>query len=241
MLDFTAGDEPQIFAWNVDGPDFRWHQYLYDACDQSFLKTYNAHFDGAHPTLSEYSAAAEAISQSLEALQEIDPDAFDEVTNYISHIILFHSPTMNAATSMTCLGIIRLSQLREGQIWSRYLENIVHETGHHHLNFLLQEDLILLNEGDASFKSPLRRESRPLSGILHALFVLGRTIRLTRKFERSRFYRRGDRIGSSYNNAKNPGSFDEKFEDCWNILTTRADFTPLGQQLVQSIRETAYE
>ena len=95
----------------------------------------------------------------------------------VSDIILVQSYSINASSSITSLGCVRMSHIKPEQNWTRYYENIVHEAGHQFLNFLWMSENLIINEGEDYFSSPLRKEPRPLSGIFHGAFVLARTIR----------------------------------------------------------------
>ena len=230
----------RVFGWYLGGPSIPWAQYLFDACDQSFRETYNVFFDGENPSIEEYGLSKQALSTALECLSELDPTCYSELEAYLTDIAVFRSPSMNAASSMVCLGLVRVSQLREGQNWVRYLENLVHEAGHQHLNRIFLQDDLILNESHETFRSPLRKEPRPLSGILHALFVLGRTLRLQRLYDASRFADVMGPMASAYNNASNPASFEEKFEDCWSVLDRHAKLTPTGANLLHDVRDMAF-
>lgn len=234
--------KPRIVGWYLDGYSIPLHELYFDACDESFLRTYGVHFDGESNSPQEYGAARAALEQSLRRMETIAPDVHAEFDTLVSDILTLHSPTMNAATSLCALGIIRVSQLRPGQSWTRYLENLVHEAAHHHLNYLWFVDPIILNEDSGTYASPLRREKRPLSGIYHAMFVLARTMYTIRALQRhSDFDPTTETIASAYNNAGNAAGFEKKFEDCWGVLQNHARLTELGAGLMKSSRELAFD
>ncbi|WGW03642.1 aKG-HExxH-type peptide beta-hydroxylase [Tropicibacter oceani] len=53
---------------------------------------------------------------------------------------------------------------------------LVHESSHLKLFHAYLEDEIVLNDPEARFTSPLRREGRPMNGIYHATYVLARML-----------------------------------------------------------------
>lgn len=156
----------------------------------------------------------------------------------ISDILLINSNHMNAGSSIYSLGIIRVSQLRDGQNWTRYFETLAHETGHQFLNAIWTLDPLIENEGDNLFTSPLRKEPRPLSGIFHAALVLARTIRSIHSLQSHISYDpHNDQINSSYNNKQNPSGFHDKFIDCCTVLDKHAIFSSQGQHIYDEIKE----
>jgi hypothetical protein len=235
-------EKARIIGWYIDGYPIPLHELYYDACDESFRTTYGVHFDGENNSPEEYTQARAALQQALRKMESVVPDAYAEFNTLITDVMALHSPTMNAATSICALGIIRVSQLRPGQNWTRYLENLVHEAAHHHLNYVWFADPIILNEDSGTYSSPLRREKRPLSGIYHAMFVLARTMHMIRALEKHPgFNPETDMVASAYNNAGNSNSFEQKFEDCWTVLKEHARLTSLGTNLMKSSRELAFE
>jgi hypothetical protein len=235
-------ENARVIGWYLDGYSIPLHELYFDACDDSFLNTYGIHFDGENNSPEEYAQARAALRQALEKMEATAPEIYGEFNTLISDVMALHSPTMNAATSICALGIIRVSQLRTGQTWTRYLENLVHEAAHHHLNYVLFSDPVILNEDSGRYSSPLRREKRPLSGIYHAMFVLARTMYMIRVLQKHPdFDPETDSIASAYNNAGNSSSFEQKFQDCWTVLKDHAKLTTVGMKLMESSREMAFE
>jgi hypothetical protein len=234
-------DQVRVVGWYLNGYPTALHELYYDACDESFRNTYGVHFDGENNIPGDYDFIQSSIRQAIDKMAKVDPEIHAEFRELVSDVMTFHSPTMNAATSLCALGIIRVSQLREGQNWTRYFENLVHEAAHHHLNYLWFADPIVLNEDAGTYSSPLRREKRPLSGIYHAMFVLARTMRAVRALEaHPDFDPATETIASAYNNAGNSASFAKKFEDCWSVLKEHARLTELGAALMANTREMAF-
>jgi hypothetical protein len=234
-------DQVRIVGWYLNTYPTALHELYYDACDESFRKTYGVHFDGESNRPEHYDLLQSSIRRAIDKMAMIDPEIHGEFGELVSDVMTFHSPTMNAATSLCALGIVRVSQLREGQNWTRYLENLVHEAAHHHLNYLWFVDPIVLNEDAGTYSSPLRREKRPLSGIFHAMFVLARTMRVIRALQaHPDFDPATETVASAYNNAGNSASFEKKFEDCWTVLAEHARLTELGTALMANTREMAF-
>jgi hypothetical protein len=215
-------------------------QAYFDVSNRSFQITYGTDLDIAQPSREELDAARSATQTALDWLATCDPELHGELQVYLTDILLMHSDTINAASSVKSYGIVRMSHLKEGQSWTRYYENLVHEAAHQHLNYLWHQDEIILNEDSGTYSSPLRREPRPLSGIFHAAFVLARTMRGLRSLQNSPEYDpKRFPIVTGYNNKKNPAGFKEKFDDCIITLDKHAEFTVLGQQLYAELKNFA--
>lgn len=216
------------------------YTFYVDAVSRSYFRTYGTELEIQPSNGDELMNAVRAAIAAIERMEVVDPDSYREMLIYVSDVFVVHSMTMNAATSICALGIIRISHLKLGQTWSRYFENLVHETGHQHLNHVFLVDKLVDNEDSGLYSSPLRREPRPLSGILHALFVLARTIRAQRCLMSHPTYDHArDQINSAYNNSGNAASFEAKLADCWMILAQHAKLTEVGSRLVTNVMDMA--
>jgi len=74
-----------------------------------------------------------------------------------------------------------------------------------------------------------------MSGIFHAMFVLARTIRLMRRFRAVPCDRREiESMSTGYNQAKNPATLEEKFEDALQTIERNATLTDFGAEILAS-------
>jgi hypothetical protein len=233
---------PRLVGFKCGDYEQEYDQAYFDVSNKSFRITYGMDLDIAQPSEDELHAARSATRTALNWLAICDPELLDEMQIYMTDILLMQSNTINAASSVRSYGIVRMSHLKEGQSWTRYYENLVHEAAHQHLNYLWHQDEIILNEDSGTYSSPLRREPRPLSGIFHAAFVLARTMRGLRSLQNSAEYDPEKfPVVTGYNNKKNPAGFKEKFNDCIVTLDKHAEFTVLGQQLYDELKTFAIQ
>jgi hypothetical protein len=231
----------RLISWSDNHYSIPMYKLYYDASNDGFINTYGVPFDGSALTETMYKQSSKQVIKALEKIKTITPIIYQELDVLVSDIMLIHSPTMNAASSISALGIFRMSQIKENQNWTRYFENIIHEAAHQYLNYLWFLDPIILNEGDRLFSSPLRKEKRPLSGIFHALFVLARTMYGIKTLKNNKSYNpQSDRVETAYNNAGNDASFEEKFNDCWLLIKENAELTEIGENLLLSSRKLAF-
>lgn len=128
--------------------------------------------------------------QSLEA--QLSTQAFfQEINDYVSHIILYDGTGITGSSSTRTMGAIyiRIPKRREQEqneeelspislSWLPpfvyYLEQLIHETAHLHLDQLMEFDPLILNPAHEKYVSPIRKDPRPMRGIFHATYVLAR-------------------------------------------------------------------
>lgn len=205
-----------------------------------YESTYSRPFDAMPPTESEALSMKSILIATLEKIEEVDPETKREVEALISDFVTIRSNQTNAGTCFNSFGIVYLTVLKEEQEWTTYLESIVHEEAHHHLFALCTIDPLIESDGNMLYRSPIRSEPRPISGVLHAMFVLARTIRCLDIFRSNEKYRRDvNRLPTSYNQANNPAPFEEQFIDAYVTVRDNAKLTRLGQELLESSRVMA--
>lgn len=122
--------------------------------------------------------AKDAVSASLCKIARYDSNMFDEINEHVNIIKLFQGKITMGLTDVRMLGamFIRLPRLNVDPVLY-FLEHIVHEASHMHLNCLMSVDPCILNSSDERFVSPLRSDLRPMLGVFHATFVSARVAR----------------------------------------------------------------
>lgn len=194
-------------------------------------RAYGSSFDGL-PS-SHLGRSLTALRRVQATLATFDAPSAEEYSAITSEVWVIDSEQVNAGTSFRAFGCILVRTLHPEREWTTYLENIVHEAAHLYLYLLSLDDPLLLDDGDATYRSPLRTEPRPLSGIFHAMFVLARTIRAIRNLREIDELRADiDAMSTSYNYAKNPASFEEKFLETQATILQHGSLTLRGQELL---------
>ena len=117
--------------------------------------------------------ARQRIYAALGWLSDAWPEAAEEVLRLVSMVVIVDVPATTSAFSAS-----RISTF--GAIYSSLppttlaaYETLVHETAHHDL-YLRQFYCRMLKNPNQETYNPIRRERRPLSGVLHAAHVLTR-------------------------------------------------------------------
>jgi hypothetical protein len=199
---------------------------------------YQLLFDAKPPEGSDVDILRD-VNEVLNRLRVLDPATASELEVLVSDVIVMSSAYLNGGTSFKAFGYLMLRERRARHEWTTYLETLVHEAAHLYLYSLWTLDPIILDDGGRLYRSPLRREPRPLSGIFHAMFVLGRIMRTMRIFEQSEYADDVAHLESSYNNAGNTASLERKFEDAYQVVQEHAELSPLGAALLASCRAMA--
>jgi len=210
---------------------------VFETISSEYNNTYEYSFDGKKPESQNFQQTKSVLDEVLRRIRYLDQPTLEEFRFYVANLSLFRSGFINAGTTFQAFGRLYLACLRTDQDWTTYLEHVVHETAHHHLFAVWSQHSMIENEADGFYKSPLRIEPRPLSGIFHAMFVLGRTIRAINIFKQSEYAKEVSTMRTQYNNAKNPASFERKFVDAATVIETHAILTPIGQAIFASTRE----
>jgi len=165
-----------------------------------------------------------ACKAALGLLEEVDPELWGEFHEYVTRVKLFEGRGYLGFSSPAAFGAIFI-RIPDREPVAHFLEHLVHELSHLSLNVLMAHDPLLRNP-TAEGPAPLRADQRPLYQILHASFVLGRNLRVTR-----RVLERHPELG--YEDALR--EFEEKFLEGFLTLQEQAEFTEPGRRLFQSL------
>ena len=120
----------------------------------------------------------DVVTAALCIIARHDSDMYDEIHEQVKIIKLFDGKVTMGLTDVRILGamLIRLPRQNLNPVLY-FLEHIVHEASHIHLNCLMAMDPIILNSSEDRFASPLRKDLRPMVGVLHATYVSARIVR----------------------------------------------------------------
>jgi len=87
------------------------------------------------------------IHEGFKIIQELESDLYDELTTYVTRMKLFRGQVIVGVTAPNVFGAIYLNIPRGHEIHIGYfLEHLIHEVSHLHLNTLLIHDAIVLND-----------------------------------------------------------------------------------------------
>ena len=166
-----------------------------------------------------------AVSESLARIEQVDADMHAEIVSHVSLVKLFTGTGIEGLSTPRAFGAIWLKapEAERAQPW--FLEHLVHECSHLHLNAMLIADPLLTNPQEIN-RSPLRPDPRPMFQILHGTFVLARNCRvharLAEKFPSLRLEAALEK-------------FREQFCNGLAVLNQYMQPTPLGATLLASL------
>lgn len=175
----------------------------------------------------------EPINSAIELIQAVDPVIYKEYEELVSRIKLFDGRVLRGESGNSSFGAIffRIPPKDDDAV-SYWIEHIVHEISHLKLEILSGYDEFFMNDPNERFKAPIRRDPRPMLGILHATFVLSRMVRVFNTLVLS------DKTNIHYQNRLK--LVTNQFESGLTTLRENGKLTVLGKQLFDSFTECAY-
>lgn len=170
-----------------------------------------------------------AATQALELIGQVDPAMHGEIDAHLCVIKLFEGPGVEGFSSPKAFGAIWLQVPPPGSELHWFLEHLVHEVSHLHLNALLAFDPLLRNPNELH-QAPIRPDPRPLFQVLHGTYVLARNCRvhalLVERWPELR-------LEESLQN------FQEQLRRGVEVLSYSMQPTPRGRLLLASLQEQA--
>ena len=130
-------------------------------------------------TAAEKGRAGELIDEAFRLLGEAAPELAGELRALLREIVLVDGASsegvdFGGAATFYLWGAVFVNSPR---LTGRHavVQALVHETAHLHLFGLTKgEPVVMQDDGEALYPSPLREDPRPLEGVAHAAFVLAR-------------------------------------------------------------------
>lgn len=170
-----------------------------------------------------------AATQALELIGLVDPAMHGEIDAHLSLIKLFVGPGVEGFSSPKAFGAIWLQVPQPGNELAWFLEHLVHEVSHLHLNALLAFDPLLRNPNELH-QAPIRPDPRPLFQVLHGTYVLARNCRvhalLAERWPELRL-------------EKALQNFQEQLDRGVGVLSHSMQPTPRGRLLLDSLQQQA--
>ncbi|MBL7664159.1 MAG: hypothetical protein JNM93_03415 [Bacteriovoracaceae bacterium] len=109
------------------------------------------------------------LNTALKKLSEYVPASFERLKLFTSHIIPINDRGIVSYSSQELPGysVINLYHRDDMDL----LDDLLHENGHHHLNYYLNTQELIIEEEEQAYYSPWRKSMRPVRGIYHAFFT----------------------------------------------------------------------
>lgn len=170
-----------------------------------------------------------SLQKGLDVIKEAFPDFYTELQELISEVLIIKAEGLVQGSGSDFFGMIYKSSLSPWDKITDVLEFFIHEQSHLYVYLLNKDDPLVLNSKEIH-ESPFRKEKRPLMGIYHAVFILARVLYV---FERALALNKIPQHEKEYCQQL---SIDYKnyFLQCFGIVETHAQMTPLGEGLILS-------
>jgi len=166
-----------------------------------------------------------ALKQALYLIQEVDPEMHGEIQTHVGIVKLFDGRGIEGLSTPKAFGAIWLKAPGPENALVWFLEHLVHECSHLHLNAMMAFDPLLNNPNEIN-RSPIRPDPRPMFQVLHATFVLSRNKRVHERLH-ARF--------PELNLGNALQEFEAQFESGLAVLKEFMKPTRGGQKLLDSL------
>lgn len=218
----------------------RQNDLIVRALDQSSVTTYGKTMGIIRPNLERSEAMRIATQKAFEMLRRLDFPLYCDTRASVTDLVYFQSEQTTSGSSFNFLGLISMNSIQENQNWTTVLEMIIHESAHQIVYNAMVVETLIRNEGEGRFKSSLRSDLRPLSGIFHALIVVSRMIYVMSSLSDSGILENeGVKIVPARNNANNDDPYHEKYYALLEVIEKNAELSPLGWRMVESSKQLA--
>lgn len=181
---------------------------------------------------SRFAACRKNVNAALALIGQLDPELLAEVQEHVQYICVFDGEGVLGVSTPKAFGSIYIRRTSGELPLPYYVEHVVHEAAHTHLNALLCLAPLVLNPNGELYSSPLRSDLRPMHGILHATFVLWRVLHVfDRWVEEARDAPICDRVGE----------LRVKFNEGVEVIKRYGRLTAAGKEFFASLRESEWK
>lgn len=223
--------------------------------DHPLIKGTDIEIDGGHPWIARHLASMNSqepqpgyqasdlrprdvneedvagIGEAFSLIESCWPELAAEIASYVRVFVPFGSDFHSSFTEGCLMGAIFKSEAATPYTSPEYTaEHILHEASHLRMMLLLEIDPLVTCRDEAVFNSPVRKDPRPLSGMLQAIFVFTRIT----SFNRRAFAMNGNPIhrAAQIENARLTAEGMDEIE-----AEPSVSFTPIGARLWQQMRD----
>lgn len=120
-------------------------------------------------SLKEMKAFASEIEKALKIIKQFSPTSWERFKAFTEEIIPINQPELVSFSHQELPGVSMINLYHRDFV--DLMDDLLHENGHHHLNYHLNLGHLIEEPQDLDYYSPWRRTLRPLRGIYHAYFT----------------------------------------------------------------------
>jgi len=127
-------------------------------------------------SLKEMKSFSQRIEVALKVIRKFTPDSWDRFCAFTEVIIPINQPELVSYSHQDLPGYSMINLYHRDFV--DLMDDLLHENGHHHLNYYLNLGKLIDEPVDNIYYSPWRRTLRPLRGVYHAYFTFFWAFRL---------------------------------------------------------------
>ena len=120
-------------------------------------------------SLKEMKVFSTRIEAAVKIIKKFSPDSWDRFAAFTEVILPIKQEELVSYSHQELPGTSMINMYHRDFV--DLLDDLLHENGHHHLNYYLNLDTLIQEPIDCIYYSPWRRTLRPLRGIYHAYFT----------------------------------------------------------------------
>jgi hypothetical protein len=120
-------------------------------------------------SLKEMKKFSTKIEVASRVIRKFSPDSWERFSNFTEVIIPIKQEEFVSYSHQELPGTSMINFYNRDFV--DLLDDLLHENGHHHLNYYLNLEQLIQEPIDCIYYSPWRRTLRPLRGIYHAYFT----------------------------------------------------------------------
>lgn len=194
------------------------------------------------PERDDSQRAKTSIERAFVLMEKITPELAAEIKTILVEILMASAPKVSGAP--------RFDGASSYQLWGamvinvdeeksdiEMMEALAHEAGHSLLFGLTIDRPLVNNPDEQRFKSPLRRDPRPMDGIYHATFVSARMHYAMQEAFKSPLLSDAQKQECEKFMAASRKAFYEGYE----VVNANADLSPEGRMIIQNAFEYMQE
>jgi hypothetical protein len=163
------------------------------------------------------------VKEALRILRAAWPELLAELESQVTNLLFFDFPGLLGFSGVAYHGgiYLRVEDLADPV---KLAENILHEGSHVRLNTAMASVTYFEADEDGRYASPLREDPRPVFGIFHQMFVLGRMLH---------FYDRAEaRLGIQH--RQHP-VVRRQFQEAHAAVTAHVRLTEAGRRMADAM------
>jgi hypothetical protein len=182
------------------------------------------------------------VLKAIDALEVLAPEFWGEFRAVTNEVILAQPSgqqklTFGGASSFALWGSITLN-IDSHKEWWLFIPSLVHEYSHNVLFGMARDEVLVTNDPEALYYSPLRGQLRPMDGIFHAAFVSAReAISAKQAITTMKSGNASEQLMAIENYCDDVRKTSSvAFWDCLAVLEEKGELSGLGSRIIRDTK-----